>query len=105
MQLKLEEAITSQSDVTYSIVRPTAFFKSLAGQVGKSTRTGGFGIEGLRFTPWPCASPSLGRQTNRIESNVCSRGADPCANGSIFEPLAPQNAFSMPSSEQIARNL
>lgn len=32
-KLKLEEAITSQSDVTYSIVRPTAFFKSLAGQV------------------------------------------------------------------------
>jgi len=25
--------ITSQGDVTYSIVRPTAFFKSLAGQV------------------------------------------------------------------------
>jgi len=33
-KLKLEEAITSQEDVTYSIVRPTAFFKSLAGQVG-----------------------------------------------------------------------
>ena len=32
-KLKLEEAITSQSAVTYSIVRPTAFFKSLAGQV------------------------------------------------------------------------
>ena len=32
-KLKLEEAITSQGDVTYSIVRPTAFFKSLAGQV------------------------------------------------------------------------
>jgi divinyl chlorophyllide a 8-vinyl-reductase len=32
-KLRLEEAITSQSDVTYSIVRPTAFFKSLAGQV------------------------------------------------------------------------
>lgn len=33
-KLKLEEAIASQSAVTYSIVRPTAFFKSLAGQVG-----------------------------------------------------------------------
>jgi len=32
-KLKLEEAIAAQSDVTYSIVRPTAFFKSLAGQV------------------------------------------------------------------------
>ena len=32
-KLRLEEAITAQSDVSYSIVRPTAFFKSLAGQV------------------------------------------------------------------------
>eukprot|EP00284_Hemiselmis_tepida_P017697 CAMPEP_0174927636 /NCGR_PEP_ID=MMETSP1355-20121228/19453_1 /TAXON_ID=464990 /ORGANISM="Hemiselmis tepida, Strain CCMP443" /LENGTH=405 /DNA_ID=CAMNT_0016173753 /DNA_START=21 /DNA_END=1238 /DNA_ORIENTATION=+ len=32
-KLKLEEAIQAQGDVTYSIVRPTAFFKSLAGQV------------------------------------------------------------------------
>ena len=39
-KLRLEEAITSQSDVTYSIVRPTAFFKSLAGQV--SLVKGGF---------------------------------------------------------------
>jgi len=33
-KLKLEEAITAQDSVSYSIVRPTAFFKSLAGQVG-----------------------------------------------------------------------
>jgi divinyl chlorophyllide a 8-vinyl-reductase len=32
-KLKLEEDISSQNDVTWSIVRPTAFFKSLAGQV------------------------------------------------------------------------
>eukprot|EP00281_Chroomonas_sp_CCMP1168_P035371 CAMPEP_0206243796 /NCGR_PEP_ID=MMETSP0047_2-20121206/17800_1 /ASSEMBLY_ACC=CAM_ASM_000192 /TAXON_ID=195065 /ORGANISM="Chroomonas mesostigmatica_cf, Strain CCMP1168" /LENGTH=397 /DNA_ID=CAMNT_0053668943 /DNA_START=1 /DNA_END=1194 /DNA_ORIENTATION=- len=32
-KLKLEGDIQAQSDVTYSIVRPTAFFKSLAGQV------------------------------------------------------------------------
>ena len=32
-KLKLEEEIQAQSDVSYSIVRPTAFFKSLAGQV------------------------------------------------------------------------
>jgi len=33
-KLRLEEAIQAQDKVTYSIVRPTAFFKSLAGQVG-----------------------------------------------------------------------
>jgi len=32
-KLRLEQAIAAQSDATYSIVRPTAFFKSLAGQV------------------------------------------------------------------------
>jgi divinyl chlorophyllide a 8-vinyl-reductase len=35
-KLKLEEDIASQNDVTWSIVRPTAFFKSLAGQVSLS---------------------------------------------------------------------
>ena len=32
-KLKTEAALRAQSDVTYSIVRPTAFFKSLSGQV------------------------------------------------------------------------
>ena len=32
-KLKLEEALQTAGDITYSIVRPTAFFKSLAGQV------------------------------------------------------------------------
>ena len=32
-KLKLEAALQSAGDITYSIVRPTAFFKSLAGQV------------------------------------------------------------------------
>lgn len=32
-KLRLEEAIQAQTDVSYSIIRPTAFFKSLAGQV------------------------------------------------------------------------
>eukprot|EP00521_Asterionellopsis_glacialis_P000508 CAMPEP_0195256682 /NCGR_PEP_ID=MMETSP0706-20130129/6375_1 /TAXON_ID=33640 /ORGANISM="Asterionellopsis glacialis, Strain CCMP134" /LENGTH=378 /DNA_ID=CAMNT_0040309759 /DNA_START=36 /DNA_END=1172 /DNA_ORIENTATION=- len=32
-KLKFEEALTSQSDMTYSIVRPTAFFKSVSGQL------------------------------------------------------------------------
>ena len=31
-KLKLEEALQTAGDITYSIVRPTAFFKSLAGQ-------------------------------------------------------------------------
>lgn len=34
-KLKLEAALTAD-DITYSIVRPTAFFKSLAGQVSAS---------------------------------------------------------------------
>lgn len=33
-KLKLEAALQAAGDITYSIVRPTAFFKSLAGQVG-----------------------------------------------------------------------
>ena len=33
-KLKFEETLQSAGDITYSIVRPTAFFKSLAGQVG-----------------------------------------------------------------------
>ena len=32
-KLKLEGALQAAGDITYSIVRPTAFFKSLAGQV------------------------------------------------------------------------
>ena len=32
-KLKLEAALQSAGDISYSIVRPTAFFKSLAGQV------------------------------------------------------------------------
>lgn len=32
-KLKFEEALREQTDVTYSIVRPTAFFKSVSGQV------------------------------------------------------------------------
>lgn len=32
-KLKFEEALTRQTDVTYSIVRPTAFFKSVSGQL------------------------------------------------------------------------
>lgn len=32
-KLKLEANLQSGGDITYSIVRPTAFFKSLAGQV------------------------------------------------------------------------
>jgi len=32
-KLKFEEALTDQKDMTYSIVRPTAFFKSVSGQL------------------------------------------------------------------------
>lgn len=32
-KLKFEAALTSQTDMTYSIVRPTAFFKSVSGQL------------------------------------------------------------------------
>ena len=32
-KLKFEEALQASQGITYSIVRPTAFFKSLAGQV------------------------------------------------------------------------
>ena len=32
-KLKFEDALTSQTDMTYSIVRPTAFFKSVSGQL------------------------------------------------------------------------
>ena len=39
-KLKFEEALTSAGDLTYSIVRPTAFMKSLAGQV-ESCKGGG----------------------------------------------------------------
>lgn len=39
-KLKLEAALQAQSDLSYSIVRPTAFMKSLAGQV-ESCKAGG----------------------------------------------------------------
>ncbi len=32
-KLKIETELQSQNDLTYAIVRPTAFFKSLGGQV------------------------------------------------------------------------
>lgn len=32
-KLKFEEALTAQTDLTYSVVRPTAFFKSVSGQL------------------------------------------------------------------------
>ncbi len=35
-KLKFEAALQAAGDITYSIVRPTAFFKSLAGQVRKA---------------------------------------------------------------------
>lgn len=35
-KLKLEAELQTADDITYSIVRPTAFFKSLAGQVDSS---------------------------------------------------------------------
>eukprot|EP00891_Asterochloris_glomerata_P000760 jgi/Astpho2/760/Aster-00621 len=38
-KLKFEETLQSAGDITYSIVRPTAFFKSLAGQV-ENVKTG-----------------------------------------------------------------
>lgn len=39
-KLKFEEELQAAGDVSYSIVRPTAFFKSLAGQV-ESVQKGG----------------------------------------------------------------
>jgi divinyl chlorophyllide a 8-vinyl-reductase len=39
-KLKTEAALAAQGDVTYSVVRPTAFFKSLSGQV-EVVRSGG----------------------------------------------------------------
>jgi len=39
-KLKFEQALTAAGDITYSIVRPTAFMKSLAGQV-ESCKGGG----------------------------------------------------------------
>ncbi len=36
-KLKFETALQAAGDITYSIVRPTAFFKSLAGQVTLQT--------------------------------------------------------------------
>ena len=45
-KLKLEGALQAAGDITYSIVRPTAFFKSLAGQV-------------WALNPEPCFHPAL----------------------------------------------
>ena len=39
-KLKFESELMAAGDITYSIVRPTAFFKSLAGQV-QSVKSGG----------------------------------------------------------------
>ena len=39
-KLKFEEALQASGDITFSIVRPTAFMKSLAGQV-ESCKGGG----------------------------------------------------------------
>jgi divinyl chlorophyllide a 8-vinyl-reductase len=41
-KLKFEEALQEQTDVTYSIVRPTAFFKSVSGQVEVVAQGGPF---------------------------------------------------------------
>lgn len=45
-KLKFEEALQSAKGITHSIVRPTAFFKSLAGQVPfLSPMQYGFGVK------------------------------------------------------------
>ena len=44
-KLAFEEKLQAAGDITYSIVRPTAFFKSLAGQVTQQAARVG----------WPCS--------------------------------------------------
>ena len=48
-KLKFEETLQSAGDITYSIVRPTAFFKSLAGQVGLLQSPGVHLVHGVCF--------------------------------------------------------
>mmetsp|Transcript_3945 Transcript_3945/g.6163 ORF Transcript_3945/g.6163 Transcript_3945/m.6163 type:complete len:390 (+) Transcript_3945:50-1219(+) len=62
-KLKLEEELQAAGDISYSIVRPTAFFKSLAGQV-ESVQKGGpyvmFG-DGQLASCKPISEPDLAK--------------------------------------------
>jgi divinyl chlorophyllide a 8-vinyl-reductase len=56
-KLQTEAALEAQTDVTYSIVRPTAFFKSLSGQV--EILKGG-------QSAWPVLSFKMHRRALRV---------------------------------------
>ncbi len=63
-KLRFEGALQAAGDITYSIVRPTAFFKSLAGQArapGRTRRAGGCcaaGV-GVRLLHMMCVRASV----------------------------------------------
>ncbi len=69
-KLKFEEELQAAGDITYSIVRPTAFFKSLAGQVrlgaGVCARAGrqvgGQGVKVGKFYMHICSSGSIPKE-------------------------------------------
>jgi hypothetical protein len=73
-KLKFETELQAAGDITYSIVRPTAFFKSLAGQV---CNTADFPVETLiplpLVQPTPWHSARFGRKC-RNRGSLVMRG-------------------------------
>lgn len=83
-KLRTEAALAAQNDVTYSVVRPTAFFKSLSGQV-EIVRGGGpfvyFDLGGDRSAT--CNPISEADLAMAIVDTVC----DPAKNSKTGDPI------------------
>mmetsp|Transcript_122 Transcript_122/g.332 ORF Transcript_122/g.332 Transcript_122/m.332 type:complete len:346 (+) Transcript_122:34-1071(+) len=100
-KLKTEAAIREQSDVTYSIVRPTAFFKSLSGQV-EIVKSGGpfvyFDLGGdVSAKCNPIAETDLAQA-------VVDCVADPARNSKTGDPIwniGGPDAFTMKDQGQL----
>ncbi|KAJ1452069.1 hypothetical protein M885DRAFT_528110 [Pelagophyceae sp. CCMP2097] len=101
-KLKTEAALAAQTDVTYSVVRPTAFFKSLSGQV-EILKGGGpfvyFDLGGGRSAK--CNPISEADLAAAIVDCVC----DPSRNSASGDPIwnlgGPESGISMEAQGEL----
>lgn len=89
---EMEEKLRAQSDVSYSIVRPTAFFKSVSGQVEVVDSGGPFVYfdlgEGKSATCNPISEPDLA-------SAIIDTIADPAKKNAVWNIGGPDEGLSM----------
>ena len=89
-KLKFEEALQAAGDISYSIVRPTAFFKSLAAQARAATHT----RRGVRVCVCPWGGGAAGGRAGAPPVNGSEYGrsvgpADPLSDRAALSGSAP----------------